>query len=520
VSGRSFALATPHRLATDAGLEAFWSGGNALDAAVAAAAALTVVYPHNCAVGGDVIALVGTPDGGLVAVNGSGACAAAESARDLRETDLEMPVTGPRSVTVPGAVAAWEALLARGGRRSLRDALAAAIGYAEDGAPVARSLAAAIDHLRDAIAADEGMRDVFLADGAPLSDGAILRQPALAGTLRAIAADGASVLYGGEVGARLVERLRVLGSKLTLDDLARHETELTAPLAGRFGPLEVLTAPPNCQGFVLLEILAAIDELDGEHDLRGKDAGVLARLFALTAGDRDRHLADPRGADIPLGELLSAEHARELARAASAGGVAAVGPADVPAATGDTVAVVAADEEGYTVSLIQSIFSTFGSGILDPATGIICHNRGAGFTLDERSPNCLSPGRRPAHTLMPVMVRAGGRVVGVNGTMGGRAQAQIHAQLLLAAREGASPAEAVGAPRWTVGTLDDGGTLEVVVERDVPERAVASLEAAGFAVTAVGELDEEVGHAQAIGVERGRFLAGSDPRADGSAVTL
>ena len=519
IAGRSFAIATPHRLASDAGAEAFREGGNAIDAAVAAAAALTVVYPHNCAVGGDIMALVQTPQGGALTVNGSGASASAASASDLRETHAQMPLIGPAPVTVPGAVAAWTTLLSLGGRRPLAHALEGAVVYADEGVAVSRSLALAIGVLQRELAADAGLRAVFLADGAPLPEGAPLCQPALARTLRAIAADGPSVLYGGEVGANLVKRLRSLGSRLTLDDFALHETALAEPIAGRFNGLEVLTAPPNSQGFVLLEILAAFEALGGSARLGEDDAGILARLFALTAGDRDRHLADPDFADIPVDELLSASHVDGLVRDASSGAPLPSPPAP-PAGSGDTVAVVAADSEGYAVSLIQSIFSTFGAQVFDPVTGILLHNRGASFSLDESSPNVLVGGKRPAHTLMPVLLRSAGRVVGVNGTMGGLAQAQIHAHLLLAARGGASPAETVRSPRWIVGTLEDGGTLTVVAESDVPEPAVAAIEAAGFAVEKVAALSEAVGHAQAIRIDDGDFLAGSDPRADGSAVVL
>lgn len=513
------ALATPHHLATEAGAEAFRAGGNAIDAAVAAAATLTVVYPHNCAVGGDIIALVQTPEHDAIVVNGSGAAAAAASADDLRQAHARMPLTGAAPVTVPGAVAAWETLLSLGARRSLADALEAAVVHAEDGVPVSRSLAAAIVGLRDELAADGGLREVFLPGGTPLPERAALRQPVLARTLRTIAGEGPSVLYGGAVGAALVARLRSLGSTLTLDDLAAHETELAAPLVGAFDGLEILTAPPNSQGFVLLEILAALEALDGRRELDGEDAGVLARLFALTAGDRDRHLADPRFADVPVEQLLAAAHVQELVEAAaSARPLGASAP--VATGTGDTVAVVAADANGYAVSLIQSIFSTFGARILDPATGILCHNRGSCFSLDPASPNVLAGGKRPAHTLMPVLLRQDGRVVGVNGTMGGHAQAQIHTHLLLAARGGCSPEAAVRAPRWTVGTLEDAGTIKVVAERDVPERTTASIEAAGFTVERVGVLDEEVGHSQAVRRDEEGFLAGSDPRADGSAVVL
>ncbi len=515
----SFAIATPHWLASEAGAEAYRAGGNAIDAAVAAAATLTVVYPHNCAIGGDIVALVQTPGRGAIVVNGSGAAAAAASAKELRQAHAQMPLAGADPVTVPGAVAAWQTLLSLGGRRPLAGALEAAALHAEEGIPVSGSLAAAIRELRDELAADEGLREIFLVDGAPLPEGALLRQPALARTLLAIAAGGASALYAGAIGGALIARLRSLGSKLTLDDLAAHESELATPLAGGFDGLEVLTAPPNSQGFVLLEILAAIEALNGRAELDGDEAGVLARLFALTAGDRDRHLADPRFAEIPLADLLSATHARDLAREA-----ASARPLDtatkVTAGTGDTVAVVAADAEGYAVSLIESIFSTFGARILDPATGILCHNRGSSFSLDPASPNVLAGGKRPAHTLMPVILRRDSRVVGVNGTMGGQAQAQIHTHLLLAARSGCSPPVAVRAARWTVGTLEEGGTVKVVAERDVAARAIASIEAAGFALETGAVLDEQVGHAQAVRLGEGGFLAGSDPRADGSAVVL
>ncbi|HZD86481.1 MAG TPA: gamma-glutamyltransferase, partial [Gaiellaceae bacterium] len=412
---------------------------------------------------------------------------------------------------------AWETLLSLGGRRTLAEALDAAITHAEDGVPVARSLAAAGESLRDELAADEGTASLFLRQGAPLREGEPLRQPALGRTLRAIAADGPAALYRGEVGARLLSRLRSLGSRLTPDDLAAHETELARPVAGAFGGLEVLTAGPNSQGFVLLEILAALEACGDGLDVGGAHAGVLARLFALAASDRERLLADPRFVDVPLDELLSPERAAERARLA-------LGPREgssaepTRGASGDTVAVVAADGEGYAASLIQSVFFSFGALIADPATGILVHNRGATFSLDPASPNVLEGRKRPAHTLMPVLVREGGRIVGVNGTMGGRAQPQIHTHLLLAARAGAAPADAVRAPRWTVVALDDGGAGKVVAERDVAPAAVASIRAAGFDVETVGELDEEVGHAQAIRIDEAGFAAGSDPRADGTAV--
>ncbi len=514
--GTSFAIATPHSIGTEEGAAALRAGGNALDAVVAAAAALTVVYPHNCSVGGDVIALVATPDGTLVTVNGSGAAPAAASAEKLRAEHTTMPLSGVETVTVPGAVAAWEAILSLGGRRSLPQALEAAISAADEGVPIARSLARAIEDQHLELAADEGLAQVFLDNGSSRVEGSLLLQPALAQSLRAIAAEGPAALYGGKVGAALVERLRSLGSCMTLDDLAAHQTKVERPIAASFGDLEVLTAAPNSQGFVLLETLAAIAALGTTLDRLGPGAGVLARLFELAARDRDNYLADPRFADLPLARLLSHAHAVELAKEASAFGTH---PPLAPRATGDTVAVVAIDNQGYAASVIQSIFYSFGSLILDPATGIICHNRGAYFSLDPRSPNGIEGGKRPAHTLMPVIVRKGGRIVAVNGTMGGSAQPQIHTQLLLAAWAGATPMEAVESPRWTVGSLEsDGSGGRVVAERSVPPSAIEGIEAAGFKVDLIADLDEAVGHAQVIAVDgSGAFVAASDPRADGSA---
>jgi gamma-glutamyltranspeptidase/glutathione hydrolase len=516
--GRSYAIASPHHAATEAGVQALREGGNALDAAVAAAAALAVVYPHNCAIGGDLIALVRRPDGSVVSVNGSGASAAATSTAALRAEHARMPIAGSATVTVPGMVGGWGAVLSLGGRRPLADALEAAIVFAEEGVPVARSLAGQIQARHRELAADEGCRALFFNHGAPLSEGSSLRQPALARSLQAIALEGPPALYGGEVGSHLIAGLRSLGSRLTTEDLTAHETDVAPPIGARWRDLDVLTAPPNSQGFVLLEILSALEAFGQAFEPQAADAGLLARLFALVSFERERYLGDPRFVDVPCRELLSAHHAHALARKASSGRSLATEPGSNRMAGGDTVAVVAADGEGFAVSLIQSLFWSFGACILEPTTGILCHNRGAGFSLDARSPNVLEPSKRPAHTLMPVLLSDGNRLVGVNGTMGGYAQPQIHAHLLLAAAAGATAAEAVRLPRWTVATADKGEGV-VVAESDVSEAAIKSIEAAGFNLQRVGQLDETVGHAQSIAVVGGGYVAGSDPRADGLAAT-
>lgn len=523
---RGWALATPHALATEAGEQAFRTGGTAIDAALAAAATLTVVYPHYCALGGDLIALVATPDGGTVAVNGSGAAALATDPAAVRARYGSMPATGAETVTVPGVVAAWETIHALGARRPLAYALEAAVVAAHAGVAVAPSLAAALNAEASLLAADPGLRAVFFDANGPLRAGATLRQPALARSLEAIARAGSSVLYDGPLATSLIGTLEARGSCLTVEDLRAHATETTTPLSRPFRGLEVLTAPPGSQGFVLLEILAAVEALGlgGSLDPLGPDAPLLAEIARLATVDRDRYLADPRFAAVPVDELLGPAHVAELvdrarqrvgrSEEAGRGALGARTPPS-PRPGGDTVAVVAADADGYAVSLIQSVFFVFGSGILDPGTGIICHNRGASFVLDPGSPNVLAAGKRPAHTLLPVIVRREDGIAAVNGTMGGTVQPQIHAQILLRLTAGSSPMEVVAAPRWVV---DGGGAERVLVESGVPEAARSALLAAGYELERLPDLDEEVGQAQSLTrAADGTFAAGTDPRADGAA---
>ena len=514
------AIATPHALATEAGAAAFRDGGNAVDAALAAAAVLAVAYPHMCSIGGDVIALVGRPDAEVVAVNGSGAAAAACSPDALRERDPEMPLLGPDTVTVPGAVRAWETLSGLAGRLPLGVVLAPAIEHASEGVPVAGSLAYALRETAHELT-DPGMVSVFTVHGAPLGEGDVLRQPSLAHSLEAIATEGAAALYGGEPGRRLVGGLRALGSPLTVEDLEAHETELGEPLSGAYRDVEVVTAPPNSQGFVLLETLEALSGVETIPEPLGPDAPLLAEICRLASRDRDRHLADPRFAEVPVETLTDARHGADLLRRARSG-LDVGGPSlpTIPPPRGDTVAVVTADDEGNAVSLIQSIFHTFGAGILEPETGIVCHNRGAFFSLDPTSPNVLAPRKRPAHTLMPVMVRRGGALIGVQGVMGGRAQPQIHLQLLLRRLRSELPDAALRAPRWVVGGLEAGQPSDVVrVEASAGEAAIRMLRATGMGVEVLADRDEEVGHGQLVGRDPdGAFVAGSDPRADGTAV--
>ena len=535
-SGHGIALASPHPLATAAGMAVAELGGNAVDAAVAAAMSLAVVYPHMCSAGGDVIALIASPDGRVECVNASGAAGVRANAGALEREHGMMPVNGPHTVTVPGAVSGWGVLTERAGCLSLGDLLQPAIDQARDGVPVAPGVQRALEAGADLLCLDPGMREVFFCGGAPIGVGEALRQPALAATLAEVADFGWRAFYDGPVARRVSSGMVRLGVPLAPVDLARHAPEITAPLSGRHRDGEILTASPNSQGLLLVEILAAL-ECAGLRDPLGSDAGALAELFRLVSLDRDRHLADPRWAEVPTADLLGAAHARELATAAAHRAAASRSGADGAAAhaaaagrtsgvhqaarrqAGDTVAVVAMDADGHAVSLIQSLFHAFGSGLLDSETGLIFHNRGAFFSLDPAAPNRLEPGKRPAHTLMPVLVRERGRIVGAHGTMGGKAQPQIHTHLLLNLEAGRSPAEALAAPRWVVGGLVSDDEVDLVLaERSVPSQALDSIAAAGLGIMAVADLNEEVGHGQLVRrTPTGELLAATDPRADGLA---
>lgn len=500
-------VASPHAEATRAGLHALERGGNAIDAALAAAAVLTVVYPHQNSIGGDLWALVAEPDGAIRAVNGSGAAPADVDVEALRARFHEIPDAGPVPITVPGVLAGWEAIAGFGSRLGLEAAIAPAVELARDGIEVSHSLAVGIRSRLDLLAADPGMRAVFTDDGEPLAEGAIVRQPALARSLEAIAGEGVSAFYGGAVGTAFVAGLRSLGSPLTGADLAAHESLLPDPLELAQGGHRFVTAPPNSQGFVLLEMLAALGTLEPEPA-----AAVQAALLGID--DRDAWLGDPARSRPPLERLLDPEEAAARLRAR---GAAPLLP--VEAARGDTVAVVALDGEGRAVSLIQSVFQTFGASVLEPETGIVCHNRGRGFSLRPGAPNELAPGTRPAHTLVPLLVLAGGEVVAAIGTMGGRAQPQILLQILRGALDRERPLEeTLAVPRWVTGAKDIGFDAQTVaLEVHADDDVEAALAAAGLPVARVPRYDERVGHAQIARVGPAGLEAASDPRSDGEA---
>lgn len=502
---KSIALAAPHSAAVEAADEIIEAGGNVVDAAVAAAAALTVVYPHMCSVGGDVIALLRTPDGKTTCVNASGSYGSGAVNAWPDRGPVRMPVYGPLTVTVPGAVSGWQVLLDLGGTLTAPAILAPAIRLARDGMPVAPNLARALASGRQRLQADSGLVDVFFKYGEPVGPGDIVTQPALAATLQRLADQGLSALYGEEFAGGLA----ALGVPISLDDLQRHQAEVLEPLTMDVAGLRVVTAPPNSQGFTLLRNLGVIAV---DHDsLTDIDPALLVELLHSSDLLRDQVLADPRVVEVDVHRELTAAALHQAAANLRNGCRPDADPAPRP--DGDTIAVAAIAADGTAVSLIQSIYHSFGSGLLEPSTGLVLHNRGSSFVLDPAAPNVVAPGKRPAHTLMPVLIEGPDGLIAAHGTMGGKAQSQIHTQLVQRMLEGRSAQEMVSSPRFIVG--DDGVFFEGSIEGEVAAR----LRSTGRAVTVGAALDNSAGHSMVARLmPDGSLEAGADPRSDGRAM--
>lgn len=497
------ALAAPHPSALDAAADVVAAGGGVVDAALAAAAALTVAYPHQCSAGGDLIALVRTADGQVRAVLSVGAAAADIDVAALRTAGDRMPPGGPLTVTVPGVVAGWAALAGLGGHLPLARVLAPAVELASGGVAVSPGLAAAIVRRLDVVRADPGLAALLLdGTGAPLPAGAVLRQPALARTLGTIGAEWRDY-YQGELAERLAAGLAALGSPLTATDLAGHTAELAEPLryAAADSGVTWSVAPPPSQGASLLAMLAGST---------GQPASALTTARRAEQR-RDTLLGDPRTGPIDLdGLLLRAD--------------LPVGP-PLPAGpkpAGDTVAVTAVGSDGTAVTLIQSVFQTFGAGICEPGTGLVLHNRGSVFSLDPAHPGRLRPGARPPHTLCPTIATGPGRVLAL-GCQGGRAQPWILAQVAADALTTGDPAGLLARSRWVIGSRDVGQDQpSLLLEPDTPGADPLRATAAelGLRVVQLARRHDDAGHVQLARLTPAGLDAASDPRADGASTIL
>ena len=514
-------VVTPHPLATAAGVEALRAGGTAVDAAIAANAMLAVVYCNSCGIGGDAFALVWEPgEGRLHGFNGSGRSPAALTIEAVRQAGHdEMPARGPLTITVPGAVDAWAQLLERFGRRSLADALLPASATAEDGYALtainAGSIATSLAFFgTDARAAFES------AGGA----GEAFRQPLLATTLRTLASGGRDAYYGGPIGAEIARAIQAAGGVMTAEDIAEHRGDWVEPISTTYRDIEIATIPPNSQGITALIALNVLSTLDWPRGAPLSAERLHAQLESVKVAwsERDRCVADPdRGLADPA-ELLSADHASWLASRLSPDRAQRLVPTNPPG--GGTVYLCAADGDGMMVSLIESNYMGFGSGVMGGSTGIMLQNRGAYFSLDPVHPNALAPRSRTLHTLMPGMLLRDGRAEAAIGAMGGDGQPQTMVQLVQGlVDDGLDPQAAVDRPRFVARTEAAGHPLgPVSIESDGVDGATfAALEALGHQLELVEPKTPLMGWAQVIRRRPdGSYEGGADARADSMASGL
>jgi len=435
VLARQGMVCTSQALATSAGVECLRHGGNAIDAAVTAAAVLGVVEPFSTGVGGDCFMLIWVQrERKLYGLNGSGRAPAAATVEAYRARGLsEMPAYGMLSVTVPGAVDAWAEALQRFGRRTLGDVLEPAVAYAEDGFPVTEIIAYQWDlSVRAGVLQHPEALRTFTVDGDAPRLGTIVRLPDLAGSMRVLAAGGADAFYRGELAERLVAFSNAHGGLFAREDFAQHCSTWVEPIGTAYRGYHLFEIPPNGQGLAALIALNILENFDLAAQPLGSADSLHLRLEAikLAYADRDRYIADPDAVQVPVTELLSKDYAQ--GRAALIHPRRALQPASagrVGAGT-DTVYLTTADSEGNIVSLINSVYGPFGSGMVADDTGIALQNRARGFVLDPTHPNCLAPRKRPFHTIIPAMLFDGAQPVVSFGVMGGDMQAQAHVQVV------------------------------------------------------------------------------------------
>lgn len=535
VRGVTGAVSAGHPLAAAAGHDVLRRGGNALDATIAMAGVLAVVRPHMNGVGGDAFMIYYEAESGRVyAMNGSGRAGALATPGLFAERELDrVPGNGPLSVSVPGAVAAWVDALDRFGTRPMAELLEPAIGYARDGFPVSTRLAS--DIAGSSRSLNDHARALYLPGGEPPPVGSLLRNPALATTLERIAADGRDGFYHGFVADRIGAFLEAEGGYVRAPDLAAHTTTWVEPLRGDYENHTMLVMPPNTQGIAQLQLF----EMSKSFDMKelGHNTSsylhTLIEMKKLAFADRDQWAADPEFSDIPLDRLLDSDYlvrragmvdagaaaearATGLGAEMAAGAEMATSEGGSPDDSGDTVYLTAVDQWGNAVSWIQSLFAGFGSGLLEPETGIVLHNRGALFNLEAGHPNIIAPGKRPYHTLSPMMaLRSDGSFAFTLGTPGGDSQPQSLIQIVNnMVLFGMTPQAAIEAPRFR-----SYNGLGVAFEDRVGSAVLGELGALGHQVEVVHGWTATFGGAHMILRDRdGTLTAASDPRREAYAI--
>lgn len=516
-------VATSQPLATSAGLRVLENGGNAIDAAVTAAAVLSVTEPNMTGIGGDMFAIIWlAKEKRLVALNASGRAGSLMTREELVKRGRNN-ISGVESITVPGALAGWQELLSKYGTLTLAKAIEPAIGYAENGfvlTPIiARNWAGQAGRLRR----DSGGRTTFLKDTMPPRAGEWFSNPDYARTLKQIAREGPAAMYGGSLGKRMTDYLRSIGGFITLEDMRANKPDWVTPISANFKGYRVWQMPPNNQGIAVLEMLRILEPIDLKS-MGHNTAPYLHHLIEakkLAHADLARYVGDPDHLTVPTSYLLSDPFINERRSRIDPNKAQQRMEPGPERTAGETIYLTTADKDGNMVSFINSVFNYFGSGIVVPGTGFAMHDRGSGFTMTQGLPNTVAPGKRPFHTLIPGFVTKPGRNASPDGAgdepwmsfglMGGAMQAQGHVQFLLnmivfdmdvqAAQDAARFRHMSG--------------LGVIVEDAMPESVMGALRLLGHEVTV--SRPSEFGGSQAIVKLLRGYVGGSDPRKDGHA---
>ena len=516
-------VTAPHHLAARAGLRVLEEGGNAIEAMVAAAAAITVVYPHMNGLGGDNFWLIHTPGGAVTGIDACGGAAALVDTDYYRVQGHEViPSRGAlAALTVAGAVSGWQEALrfsreAWEGSMSVARLLEDAVHYAEDGAAVTRTLAFNARTKQDELKDAPGFIDNFFIDGALPEEGQRFRQPRIAATLKHLAEHGLDDFYRGELACEIAADLERAGSPLRRDDLERHNALLVAPLSLRVAGHDVFNMPPPTQGLASLLLLGVYERLGVAMAENFEFVHGLVEATKRAFRIRDRYVTDPTYMDSDPAAFL--DGAKLDAMAADIDLAQALPWPDL-AQKGDTVWLGAIDKEGRAVSFIQSIYWEFGSGTVLENSGIMWQNRGTSFSLDPAHHNCLKPHRRPFHTIQPAMARLADGCVMPYGTMGGEGQPQTQAMVFTRhVMHGQGLQEAVTAPRWLLGRTWGAETTNLRVENRFDPAVIQALRNAGHDIEVLGAFDEVMGHAGALVRHPDGLIEGAaDPRGDGAA---
>jgi gamma-glutamyltranspeptidase len=520
------AVVAPHHLASQAGLRVLQDGGNAIEAMVAAAATIVVVYPHMNALGGDNFWLIHAPGTDSVGIDACGAAAAKADIAFYRDLGHDsIPSRGPlAALTVAGAVSGWQAALTVsekewGGTLSLSRIFEDAAYYAREGFPATQSqhqnTADKLPELRDA----PGFAETFLSDGTPPAIGAVFKNPALAETFERLGKDGLDDFYRGGLAQDLAAGLENAGSPIRAGDLANHHALFVKPLSVSLATGTVYNMPPPTQGLASLILLGVYERLGIGAAESFEYVHGLVEATKCAFRVRDRYVTDPAYMDVDPTDFMTTDTLDKMAKSVSPA-KAAPWPESTPG--GDTVWLGAIDSEGRAVSFIQSLYWEFGSGVVLPETGIIWQNRGTSFNLEVDGHNCLMPGRRPFHTIQPALAKLSDGRTMVYGTMGGEGQPQTQAMIYSRyVMHGQDLQQAVTAPRWLLGRTWGAETTNLRIEDRFDNKVLSALQAAGHDVEVVGPFEEFMGHAGALvhhppEDKNAALIEGAaDPRSDG-----